>query len=83
MRISLMKLFTAHPATVGETYWSHMAFAAWFASRLLAAGGAALIHAVLPFLFERTASRIVIELHARTAKRAGQDHVPMGRLSRT
>ena len=33
------------------------------------AGGAALIHALLPFLFETTASRIIRELYERTSNR--------------
>ena len=66
-------LFTRHPASVGESYFGHMTFAAWFASRLFAAGGAALVHAFLPFLFETTASRIIRELHERTSKR-GKTH---------
>ena len=67
--MNLAKLFTDHPASVHETYFGHMAFAAWFASRLFMAGGAALIHAVLPFMFETTASRIVRELYERTSNR--------------
>ncbi len=67
--MTLSKLFTEHPASVDETYFGHMAFAAWFASRLFMAGGAALVHAILPFLFETTASRIVRELYERTSKR--------------
>jgi hypothetical protein len=62
-------LFTRHPASVDETYLEHMGFAAWFAGRLLAAGGAALVHAFLPFLFETTASRIIRELHTRIETR--------------
>jgi hypothetical protein len=69
MSTRLAKLFTEHPASVHETYFGHMAFAAWFASRLFLAAGAAMVHAVLPFLFETTASRIVRELYERTAKR--------------
>jgi len=65
----IARLFTDHPATVGESYFGHMAFAAWFASRLTMAAGAALVHAFLPFLFETTASRIVRELYERTHKR--------------
>ena len=65
----LSRLFTHHPAAVGETYLGHLAFAAWFASRLFAAGAAALVHALLPFLFETTASRIVRELADRTHNR--------------
>ena len=76
----LARIFTAHPAAVGESYLGHLAFAAWFASRLLLAGGAALVHAFLPFLFETTASRIVRELHQRMERRTQDDHVPLGRL---
>ena len=60
------RLFRDHPASVDETYFGHMAFAAWFASRLAMAAGAALVHAFLPFLFETTASKIVGELYERT-----------------
>ena len=67
--MSVARIFTSHPAKVGETYFSHMAFAAWFSSRLLMAAGAALVHAFLPFLFETTASRIVRELYERTHNR--------------
>ena len=70
MTACIARLFTAHPETVGETYFGHLAFAAWFASRLFLAGGAALVHALLPFCFETTASRIVRELAERTHNRA-------------
>ena len=69
MTARLARLFTHHPASIDETYLGHLAFAAWFASRLFAAGFAALIHAFLPFLFETTASRIVRELAERTHNR--------------
>ena len=52
----LTKLFTSHPASVDETYFEHMRFAGWFAGTLLLAAGAAIVHAVLPFLFEKTAA---------------------------
>jgi hypothetical protein len=69
MHTRIARLFTGHPATVNETYLGHMAFAGWFAGKLLMAAGAALIHALLPFLFESTASTIIRELHERTHKR--------------
>jgi hypothetical protein len=69
MTARIAKIFTAHPETVGESYFGHMAFAAWFASRLCAAAGAAIVHAFLPFLFETTASRIIRELYERTHNR--------------
>lgn len=70
MPTNVKTLFLAHPRSVGESYFEHMAFAARFSGRLMLAAGAALVHAVLPFLFERTASRIVAELYARTHNRA-------------
>ena len=69
MAARIVELFTHHPGSVGESYFGHLRFAAWFSSRLFLAGGAALIHALLPFLFETTASRIVRELAERTHRR--------------
>jgi hypothetical protein len=69
MTARFAQLFTAHPESVGESYFGHMAFAAWFASRLALAAGAALVHALLPFMFKTTASRIVRELSERTHNR--------------
>ena len=64
------RLFRAHPASVDETYFEHMAFAAKFSGALLAAGLAAMVHAVLPFLFEKTAGNIVRRLNARISNRS-------------
>lgn len=62
-------LFTHHPRSVGESYFEHTRFALWFSGQLALAAGAALCHAVLPFTFEKTASRIVAKLYARTHNR--------------
>ena len=59
------KLFTAHPATVGETYGEHMVMAGSFALKVLLASLACLVHALLPFLFEKTGSRMITDLHDR------------------
>ena len=69
MTTRIARLFVEHPASVDETYFGHLAFAAWFSSRLFMAAGAAIVHAFLPFLFETTASRIVRELAERTHNR--------------
>ncbi|MEM8578794.1 MAG: DUF6356 family protein [Pseudomonadota bacterium] len=61
--------FTAHPAQVGESYLGHLSVAAGFAFRLALAAGAALVHALLPWLFERTASDIVMRLSAKLSAR--------------
>lgn len=60
-----MDLFTAHPKSVGETYFGHMRTALWFAARLFAATLCCLVHAAFPFLFERSGSRIITDLHDR------------------
>ncbi len=63
------RVFLSHPRTVDETYLEHAAFAGGFALRLFLAGGAALIHAVIPCLFEKTASRMIAQMYARTHNR--------------
>lgn len=55
--------FTAHPATVGETYTEHLGMASSFGCRMVVAGVACMLHGLLPFLFVRTGSRTVAELH--------------------
>lgn len=64
-----VRAFHDHPASVDETYFGHMRFALGFAGMLALAACAALIHAVIPPLFETTASRIVARLHARLSAR--------------
>jgi len=65
----IARIFLDHPASVDESYPEHAKFAFGFSLRLFAAATAALVHAVLPFLFEKTASRIIGELYARTHNR--------------
>lgn len=67
--IAFFRAFHDHPASVGETYFGHMAFALWFAGVLGLAAGAALIHALIPPLFETTASRLIGQLHTRLSAR--------------
>ncbi|MBT8409759.1 MAG: hypothetical protein KJN93_09050 [Alphaproteobacteria bacterium] len=65
----LKTLFTDHPASVDESYLQHLAFAMRFSAMLMLAAGAALVHAVFPFLCSKTASRIVARLYDRTHDR--------------
>ena len=58
-----LNLFTKHPSSVDETYGEHFVFATTTGFRLLGAGAAAVIHGVLPFAFETTASRMMKQLH--------------------
>lgn len=62
----LKRLFLDHPSSVDETYLEHAAFAGRVSLALFGAACAAAIHALLPFAFEKTASRTVARLHQRT-----------------
>ena len=63
------RAFVDHPRSVGEGYFQHMRFAGWFGSRLFLAGSAAVVHAVIPCLFEKTAGRMIAEMHAKLTNR--------------
>lgn len=64
-----VRLFTDHPASLGETYSQHCGVALNYAGPLALAAMAAVVHAVLPFLFKSTASKTIGELNARMSKR--------------
>lgn len=69
MRTMISRVFFDHPATVEESYFEHMFFAGRFGLTLLAAAGAALVHAFIPVLFEKTASNLIRQMHARIENR--------------
>lgn len=57
------KLFTEHPASVGESYGEHLAMSSGFGIRMILGGCACIVHGLLPFLFVRTGSTQISELH--------------------
>jgi len=63
--MDLIRAFSEHPASVGETYTEHLVKAVCFGTRMALAGIACLVHGVLPFLFVRTGSRAIAELNER------------------
>jgi Family of unknown function (DUF6356) len=63
--MDLHRLFTEHPASVGETYVEHMGAAVGFGVRMMLAGMACIVHAVFPFLFVKTGSRAISQLNDR------------------
>ena len=65
----ISRIFLDHPQKVDETYLEHARFAGGFSLRLFTAAGAALVHAVIPCLFEKTASGIIAGLYAKTHNR--------------
>ena len=48
--MSILRLFTAHPSQVGETYLSHAAAASKIALKFAIAAPMQLLHAVFPFI---------------------------------
>jgi len=63
------RVFLSHPQSVDETYLQHATFEGKFALRLGLAAGAAAVHAVIPCLFEKTASRMIAQMYAQTHNR--------------
>ena len=57
--MNLIRAFTEHPASVGESYGEHLGRAVCFGTRMVLAGIACLVHGVLPFLFVRTGSQAI------------------------
>lgn len=61
----MQRLFNEHPASVGESYTEHMGTAWSFSARMLIAGLACFVHGIFPFLFVKTGSQAITELHDR------------------
>ena len=60
-----MNRFNAHLEQVEESYLQHMRHALSFAFNLGVASVVCLVHAFLPFLFEKQGSAIVRRMHDR------------------
>ena len=63
------RVFLEHPASVDETFGEHFLFATKFSGTLFIAAFAALLHAFIPVACEKTASRIIAKLYAKTHNR--------------
>jgi hypothetical protein len=63
------RLLLSHPRQVGESYLEHQRIALSFALPLLGAGLAAIAHAAIPGICERTAGDIIRKLHQRLDQR--------------
>lgn len=75
----MLDAFTRHPHTVGESYFEHLRRAWGFAAVMAVGAMACLIHGLLPFAFERSASRRIGELHDRMVTRRRADIAPARR----
>jgi len=73
------RLFVQHPASVGETYGQHAGFACGTGLKLIGAGLACLVHAVLPFAFKTTGSTCIRELNANLTGRQQPQNASLAR----
>lgn len=74
----LGRLLLDHPRKVGETYPEHAGIASRFGATMMVGGFKCLVHAVLPAVFERSASDCVAKLHGELdrRRRASADSYP-------
>lgn len=74
----LDRLLIAHPRSVGESYAEHAGIAARFGAAMVTGGVKCLIHAVVPALFDRSASDCVARLDGELTRRraASADSCP-------
>ncbi len=56
MHNRIIKKFTEHPHSVGETYWQHFKFAMFISLHSIVISTFAFFHALFPFLFVSAAS---------------------------
>ena len=65
MTTPISRAFTEHPSSVGESYIEHLIAASGFSIRMIGAGLACFVHALLPFLFVTTGRNTILHLHDR------------------
>ena len=70
----LRNVFAEHPSNIGETYTQHMRIALGYGLRLCIAGLACVVHAIIPFLFQETASSTIKALHNEFLHRAQKNN---------
>ena len=65
----IIRLFTAHPETVGENYFTHLFHASTFGVKMLGGGIACILHGLFPFWCTTTGSDCVKKLHGKLSGR--------------
>lgn len=63
--MSIRGKFTEHPASVGESYGQHFMAAMGFSLGMFRGAICCALHAVFPFLCERSGREAISELHER------------------
>jgi len=66
--VRIVRAFTDHPATVGESYFEHMRCALGFSFTMMRSAVCCAIHAFLPFLFTKTGSSAIEDLYRRMVR---------------
>jgi len=61
----VLRVFTQHPRTVGESYFEHLVSACGFAATMAVGAMACLLHGLFPFAFQSSGSRRIRDLHDR------------------
>ena len=61
----MLRAFTQHPRTVGESYFEHLGSACGFAATMAVGAMACLLHGLFPFAFQSSGSRRIRDLHDR------------------
>jgi hypothetical protein len=66
---ALARIFSEHPRSLGMSWSAHAVGAVSIALRLIGAGVACLIHAIVPAWFTQTAGKTVTEMYEEMARR--------------
>jgi uncharacterized integral membrane protein (TIGR00698 family) len=72
----MLRAFTQHPETVGESYFEHLASAWGFAATMFIGATACLLHGVFPFAFQKSGSRRIMALHERMVTHRKVERAP-------
>ena len=65
----LGKLFRDHPTSLGMSWAEHGIGAVAIGVRMIGAGAACIVHAIVPGWFTETAGRTVVDLHDHMTRR--------------
>ena len=65
----LAQLFQDHPRSLGMSWWQHGVGAIVIGGRMVGAGIACMVHAIVPAFFTETAGKTVMSLHDHMVKR--------------
>ncbi|MBA2467547.1 MAG: hypothetical protein H0V46_08090 [Sphingomonas sp.] len=65
----IRRMFSDHPKSLGMSWTSHGVGAVRIGARLIAAGAACLVHAIVPAWFTQTAGRTVTAMYDDMARR--------------